>query len=188
MKIRIPSENSSRYISRQKISGHNAPICTTLLGRLNHAAQAIPPSTIVLQEPSSTVNTEIFIGTNKPMKICTDKKLATVITVGYPHPQKFLPVKILSTKYCNHEDFCVNGMFTECPGSKESEYSSTAQQTAEVLKELQWWQQHLYQLERVGPTDTKPKSGDRDKCLKHRLSALCQGIKTGGHCNSSNAH
>ena len=29
----------------------------------------------------------------KPMKICTHKELATVITMSYSHPQKFIPSK-----------------------------------------------------------------------------------------------
>ena len=40
----------------------------------------------------------------KPKKICTGEKFATIITVGYLNPQKFIPVKILPTKYCDHEN------------------------------------------------------------------------------------
>ena len=32
---------------------------------------------------------------NKPTKIFTDKELVTIITVGFPHPQKFISPKII---------------------------------------------------------------------------------------------
>ena len=37
------------------------------------------------------------------MKLCTDKKLATVNTMGCPHPQKSIPTKIYPVKYCDDE-------------------------------------------------------------------------------------
>ena len=43
----------------------------------------------------------------KPKKICTDEKVAEIITVGYLNPQKFIPMKILPKKYCEHENFCL---------------------------------------------------------------------------------
>ena len=45
----------------------------------------------------------------KPMKICTHKELATVITVGYSYPQNLIPSKIKPTKYCDHENLYVYG-------------------------------------------------------------------------------
>ena len=53
---------------------------------------------------SYTVNEEVLLGINfrglatptkiKPAKSCTDEELATVITILYPHPLKFIPTKI----------------------------------------------------------------------------------------------
>ena len=43
----------------------------------------------------------------KPMKNCTDERLATLITVGYPQPPKIIPPKILSAKYYDRKNFCV---------------------------------------------------------------------------------
>ena len=51
----------------------------------------------------------------KPTKVCIHVELATVIMVGYSHPQKFILSKIypfenLPTKYCEHGNFYVYGM------------------------------------------------------------------------------
>ena len=44
-----------------------------------------------------------FLGQATPMKItpakiCTNERLAAVITVGYPQPRKFIPQNIVTTK------------------------------------------------------------------------------------------
>ena len=71
-----------------------------------------------------TVNAEIFIGNYflwagtptkiKPAKVCTHIELATVITVGYAHPLKFIPPKILPTKYFEHKNLYVYGTRIHC--------------------------------------------------------------------------
>ena len=46
----------------------------------------------------------------KPTIIGTHEEFATVIMVGYAHPQKFIPSKFKPTKYCDHENLYVYGV------------------------------------------------------------------------------